>query len=163
MQRSGAVVSRPEPVIVVAVAKKATGAAKRSPTGARAALRASHEPRVVSPGFNERVYRLVRKVPAGRVATYGQIATLLGSPRVARHVGFAMAACGDARVPVPWHRVLNAQGCISHRGDVARAHEQRERLEAEGVVFDERERVDLRKLRWAFPGVRFPRRPVDPE
>jgi methylated-DNA-protein-cysteine methyltransferase related protein len=105
------------------------------------------EPRVVSRGFNERVYRLVRKIPAGRVATYGQIATLLGSPRVARHVGFAMAACLGAREPVPWHRVINSQGCISHRGDVARAHEQRERLEAEGVVFDDRERVDLKTFK----------------
>jgi methylated-DNA-protein-cysteine methyltransferase-like protein len=126
-------------------------------------VRASLEPRVVSPGFNERVYRLVRKVPAGRVATYGQIATLLGSPRVARHVGFAMAACLGARHPVPWHRIINAQGRISHRGDVLRAEEQRERLEAEGVVFDDRERIDLRRFRWTFPGARFPKRPIDVE
>lgn len=121
------------------------------------------EPRVVSPGFRERVYRLVRRIPVGYVATYGQIATLLGSPRVARHVGFALAACPSARRPVPWHRVINAQGRISHRGDVVRAHEQRERLEAEGVVFDERERVDLKRHRWPFAGVRFPRNPIKPE
>lgn len=122
---------------------------------ASADLLGSLEPRVVSAGFNERVYRLVRKVPAGHVATYGQIATLLGSPRVARHVGFAMAACLDARKPVPWHRIINSQGRISHRGDVARAHEQRERLEAEGVAFDDRGRVDLERFRWRFPGFRL--------
>lgn len=118
---------------------------------------------MVSPGFNERVYRLVRKVPPGHVTTYGQIATLLGSPRVARHVGFAMAACLGARKPVPWHRVINSQGRISHRGDVARAEEQRERLQAEGIVFDERERIDLRRFKWSFPGVRLPSKPIEPE
>ncbi len=134
---------------------KSTAAAR--PSQAAAALRTSFEPRVVSAGFNDRVYRLVRKVPPGHVATYGHIATLLGSPRVARHVGFAMAACLHARKPVPWHRIINAQGRISHRGDVARAQEQRERLEAEGVVFDDKGRVDLRRFRWSFPGVRLPR------
>src|SRR5690606_23073622 len=82
------------------------------------------EPRVVSPGFNARVYAMVRQVPAGFVTTYGQVATLLGSPRVARHVGFALAALSRTDEPVPWHRVINSQGRISHRGDVHRATEQ---------------------------------------
>lgn len=121
------------------------------------------EPRVVGPGFNARVYALVRKVPRGKVATYGQIATLLGSPRVARHVGFAMAAAGRAERPVPWHRIINAQGRISHRGDFARAQEQRELLEAEGVRFDARHRVDLGRHRYGFPGYRWPVDPIDPD
>jgi len=114
------------------------------------------EPRIVSEGFNERVYRLVRRIPAGKVATYGQIATLLGSPSVARHVGFAMAACLNAAKPVPWHRVINSQCRISRRGDTFRAQEQRARLEAEGVSFDHLDRVDLERRKYSFKGVKIP-------
>lgn len=121
------------------------------------------EPRVVGPGFNARVYAVVRQVPAGFVTTYGQVATLLGSPRVARHVGFALAALLRTDEPVPWHRVINAQGRISHRGDLHRAQQQRELLEREGVVFDPRERVDLKRFRYDFPDHRWPDDPVDPD
>ncbi len=117
--------------------------------------------RVVTPGFHARVYAMVRRIPRGRVATYGQIATLLGSPRVARHVGWALAACGEAEPPVPWHRVINAQGRISSRGDVPRAEAQRHRLEREGVRFDARERVDLGRYRWDAAGVEPPADPVE--
>ncbi len=118
------------------------------------------ERRVVGPGFHAKVYALVRKVPRGRVTTYGQIATLLGSPRVARQVGWAMAACDER---VPWHRVINAKGGISSRGDVLRAQEQRERLEAEGVRFREDGTVDLARYLWRFRGHPFPDDPVDPD
>jgi methylated-DNA-protein-cysteine methyltransferase-like protein len=121
------------------------------------------ERRVVGPGFHAKVYALVRKVPRGRVTTYGQIATLLGSPRVARQVGWAMAADSGDGPPVPWHRVINAKGGISSRGDVLRAQEQRERLEAEGVHFRENGTVDLDRYRWHFPGHRFPKNPIDPD
>lgn len=121
-----------------------------------------HEPRVVSPGFHGRVWSLVRRVPRGHVATYGQIATLLGSPRVARQVGYAMAAVRPEH-DVPWHRIINAQGRISHRGDVGRAALQRELLESEGIVFDASERVDLERHRWGFPGFEWPDDPVDPD
>lgn len=116
--------------------------------GAMAAGRDPIEERVVRPGFHARVYTVVRAVPAGRVTTYGQVATLLGSPRVARHVGWALAACEQADEPVPWHRVINSRGQISHRGDTLRATEQRRRLEAEGVAFDEQGRVDLKRFGW---------------
>lgn len=126
-------------------------------------MRIGQEVRVVTRGFHERVYALVRRVPRGHVATYGQIATLLGSPRVARHVGWAMAAVNNAKPRVPWHRVINAKGCISHRGDFVRAQRQRELLEREGVRFDERGRVDLRAYVWRFPGFRWdPESLVDP-
>jgi methylated-DNA-protein-cysteine methyltransferase-like protein len=105
--------------------------------------------RVVSPGFHERVHEVVRRVPAGAVTTYGDVATVLGSPRVARHVGWALAALRDD--DVPWHRVINAKGEISHRGDLVRATLQRARLEAEGVVFDRAGKVDLRRFRWTPP------------
>ena len=104
------------------------------------------EPRVLRPGFNQAVYRVVRQVPAGQVTTYGDVGAVLGSPRVARQVGFALAALRDDSVP--WHRVINAKGTISFRGDTPRGVMQRQRLEAEGIVFDERGRVDLKTLRW---------------
>jgi len=89
---------------------------------------------------------VVRSVPAGQVTTYGDVAAVLGSVRVARHVGWALAALDDDSVP--WHRVINARGTISFRSDTTRALEQRRRLEAEGVHFDARGRVDLLRLRW---------------
>ncbi len=104
------------------------------------------EERVVRPGFHTRVYEVVRSVPAGSVSTYGDVATLLGSPRVARHVGWALAALTDPTVP--WHRIINAKGTISHRGDTGRASEQYVRLRAEGVTFNAAGRVDLRRHRW---------------
>jgi methylated-DNA-protein-cysteine methyltransferase-like protein len=90
----------------------------------------------------------VEQVPEGWVTTYGDVATVLGSPRVARHVGFALAALQDD--DVPWHRVINSKGTISSRGDTIRATLQRVRLEAEGVVFDDRGRVDLNRFRWGY-------------
>jgi len=104
--------------------------------------------------YNERVYELVRAIPAGRVATYGQIARLIApvegldagaylrlSPR---WVGGAMAACPD---DVPWQRVINSQGKISPRpgfGVVV----QRKLLEGEDVTFDVHGRVDLKRYGW---------------
>lgn len=108
------------------------------------------EPRVVTEGFHERVYEVVRRVPAGRLTTYGDVAAALGSPRVARHVGWALAALRDG--DVPWHRVINAQGRISFKGDVVRGTLQRTRLEAEGVVFDAAGRAPLRALRFQHQG-----------
>jgi len=91
----------------------------------------------------ETFYRQVRKVPRGRVASYGQIAELAGLEGHARQVGYALHAL-PADSGVPWHRVVNAKGEISPRsaGD---SHElQRMLLEAEGVKFDERGRVERR-------------------
>lgn len=106
------------------------------------------EPRVVGPGFNRRVYAVVRTVPPGAVTTYGDVATILGSPRVARHVGFALAALDDPSVP--WHRVINSRGRISFKGDTGRGRVQRSLLEQEGVRFDAADRVDLKRRRHAF-------------
>jgi len=91
----------------------------------------------------ETIYRAVRNVPRGRVASYGQIAELAGLEGHARQVGYALHALPDGS-GVPWHRVINAKGEISPRsaGD---SHElQRMLLEAEGVEFDERGRVERR-------------------
>jgi methylated-DNA-protein-cysteine methyltransferase-like protein len=104
--------------------------------------------RVVTEGFHERVYARVRQVPAGAVPTSGDVAAALGSPRVARHVGWALAALREP--DVPWHRVINATGAISVRGDDGRATLQRALLEAEGVRFSANGKVDLRALRHRF-------------
>jgi methylated-DNA-protein-cysteine methyltransferase-like protein len=120
----------------------------------------------VGPGWNARVYAVVRQCPAGFVTTYGQVATLLGSPRVARHVGYALAALAyvdELDEPVPWQRVINSQGRISHRGDVERATQQERLLKREGVVFDLRGRVDLRRFLYTYPDFRWPEDPLDPD
>jgi methylated-DNA-protein-cysteine methyltransferase-like protein len=79
------------------------------------------------------VYAVVRRIPAGRVVTYGQVAALVGVPRGARAVGWALRALGRRRAArVPWHRVLGAGGRISYRPGPG-PHLQRVRLRAEGV------------------------------
>ncbi|BDF72727.1 methylated-DNA--protein-cysteine methyltransferase [Oscillospiraceae bacterium] len=93
--------------------------------------------------YYERVYALVAQIPAGRVATYGQLALMTGSPRAARAVGYAMRACKDEALPC--HRVLHADGattCAFGEGV------QRALLEAEGVPFTADGRADLSLCRW---------------
>ncbi len=86
-------------------------------------------------GFFAAVYAAVRGIPEGRVMTYGQVAALLGVPRGARAVGWALRALGAARQPgVPWHRVVGRGGRISAR-DGAGMAEQRRRLLREGIGF----------------------------
>ena len=97
--------------------------------------------------FYRAVWALVRRVPAGRVVTYGQVATWLGSPRAARAVGYAMFNVQDESVP--WQRVINAKGEISVGGHLHRPELQRRLLEAEGVAFDAAGRVDLSRFGWA--------------
>jgi methylated-DNA-protein-cysteine methyltransferase-like protein len=102
--------------------------------------------------FNHQVWDIVRQIPAGKVASYGQIARIIPVPENMdakaysafgpRWVGGAMAACpGD----VPWQRVINAKGEISPRPG---AEQQRQMLEEEGVQFDERGRIDLQIFGW---------------
>ncbi len=95
--------------------------------------------------FYEAVYRVVRKIPRGRVMTYGQIATILGAPRAARAVGYAMRASPSH---IPWHRVINSKGQISARSQVERPIIQKMLLESEGVHFDNTGTCDLERLRW---------------
>ena len=100
-------------------------------------------------GFFEQVYRAVRLIPRGKVATYGQIADILGRPRGARTVGWALRSLQEGS-DVPWHRVINARGEISLGGGEGAAI-QRALLEEEGVAFDAQGRVDLGQYRWAGP------------
>lgn len=102
--------------------------------------------------FNERVWELARQIPYGKVIAYGQLGALINPPVGmalkdydafrARWVGGAMAACPE---DVPWWRVINAQGKISPRPG---AEKQRALLEAEGILFDEKDRIDLKKFGW---------------
>ena len=104
--------------------------------------------------FHAAVYRLVERIPRGQVATYGQIAALLGYPRAARAVGQAMK---HAPAHLPWHRVVNAQGGISRRANVGGMLTQRVLLEQEGLVA-RRGQIRLREHRWTGP--RGARRPL---
>ncbi len=107
-------------------------------------------PRALPRGWSE-IYRVVRRIPRGRVATYGAVAALTGRPRGARQVGFALAALRGARHRVPWHRVVGARS----RGlaaisilDPMGAAVQRALLEREGVRLDERGRISLERFGW---------------
>jgi methylated-DNA-protein-cysteine methyltransferase related protein len=94
--------------------------------------------------FFRRVYDVVRRIPRGRITSYGAIARALGVPRGARTVGWALGACPDG---VPWHRVVNAQGKISWRptgGYVL----QRRLLRSEGVRFNRAGRIDFDEFGW---------------
>jgi methylated-DNA-protein-cysteine methyltransferase related protein len=106
----------------------------------------------------ETIYAIIRQIPSGRVATYGQVAGLAGIEGRARQVGYALRHLPD-RSGVPWHRVVNAQGQVSSRGSDSMAL-QRKLLEAEGVVFDDGGRLPLDRFRWqrrARPSVDKPR------
>jgi methylated-DNA-protein-cysteine methyltransferase-like protein len=95
----------------------------------------------------QRIYAVVRKIPRGRVATYGQVANLAGLPGRARQVGYALYAL-DADARVPWQRVINAQGSVSLRSAPGYENIQRQFLEREGISFGATGRVDLERYRW---------------
>jgi methylated-DNA-protein-cysteine methyltransferase related protein len=115
------------------------------------AFQPSHE----GSGLYDRIYDLVDRIPHGRVASYGQLAALVGrcTPRMA---GYAMAALPPYR-DSPWHRVINSRGEVSTRRCGDGHLDQRALLEAEGLVFDARGRVDMEKYGW-----RGPSRPAQP-
>lgn len=100
----------------------------------------------------QRFYRVIKKIPRGRVATYGQIAMLSGLPGHARQVGYALHALRGSTT-VPWQRVINAAGRISLR-PLTGGMSQRMLLEKEGVVF-EGERVSLARYAWTPARRRF--------
>ncbi|MBK9544760.1 MAG: methylated-DNA--[protein]-cysteine S-methyltransferase [Dehalococcoidia bacterium] len=97
--------------------------------------------------FYERVYGYVTPVPAGRVVTYGQVALELGAPAAARAVGYALHNLPGTSA-VPWWRVVNVRGAISHGNRGPAVDFQRQRLEAEGVRFDLEGKIRLREYRW---------------
>ena len=98
-------------------------------------------------GTYARIYAQVKRIPRGRVATYGQIARLAGLAGHARQVGYALAALSDDKT-VPWQRVVNAKGEISLRAESHDEIRQRSLLEREGVVFDGEGRISLKRFQW---------------
>ncbi len=96
--------------------------------------------------FHARVYAVVVRIPPGRVMGYGHVAASLGSPRLARQVGWALAAL-PAGTDVPWHRVIRSSGTVALQGDPSRGILQRALLEEEGVVF-EGDRVPMDRFGW---------------
>jgi methylated-DNA-protein-cysteine methyltransferase-like protein len=101
----------------------------------------------VSSGFFEKVWEMVARIPKGKVASYGQIAAMVGNPRAARTVGWALHSIPE-EMQLPWHRVINSKGEISWH---CREHEveiQRVLLEKDGVKFDEHGRINMSHYQW---------------
>jgi methylated-DNA-protein-cysteine methyltransferase-like protein len=103
--------------------------------------------------YRERVYEIVRQIPAGKVMTYGQLALILGEGYTARTVGYVMH--GADSESVPWQRVINSQGRSSMGKLTIPVNLQQELLEAEGVEFDTSGKCDLGEFQW-FPEGRQP-------
>ncbi|HYX30256.1 MAG TPA: MGMT family protein [Pyrinomonadaceae bacterium] len=106
----------------------------------------SSSKREPDPKYRERVYRIVRGIPRGRVMTYGQIAYLLGEGYTPRTVGFTMHGADESNTP--WHRVINSQGKCSTGRVVLPPDKQQRMLEREGVKFDRAGRCDLEQFLW---------------
>jgi methylated-DNA-protein-cysteine methyltransferase-like protein len=114
-------------------------------------LQVSSSPRARPPAtsFFERVYQVVRLIPFGQVATYGQIAAIVSHRGAARTVGWALHGLAEES-DVPWHRVINARGKIS----LGPESQQSTLLAQEGIILDERGSIDLERFQW--PGLDWP-------
>ena len=100
----------------------------------------------MSKSFHQRAVEIIKRIPKGKVATYGQIAALAGEPRAARQVVRVLSS-SSGKHDLPWHRVVNKLGMISLQP--GRGYEiQRSLLEAEGVEFDAEDKIDLRRYLW---------------
>ena len=97
----------------------------------------------------DRIYRVILRVPRGRVTTYGTVARLAGLPGQPRLVGYALHSLGSAGAMIPWHRVINAQGKLSlEEAGASSGLTQRMRLQQEGVTVNAAGRVDLARFGW---------------
>lgn len=97
-------------------------------------------------GFTEKVVKIVKSIPEGKVATYGQIAALAGHPRAPRQVAGVLKRC-SAEYNLPWHRVISSKGLISIKDPLGR-REQAERLREEGVEVSTTWDIDLKLFGW---------------
>lgn len=95
--------------------------------------------------FFEKVYNVVKDIPKGKVATYGQIAKILGAPKYSQIVGYALHSNPKE---IPCHRVVNRFGQLSGSFAFGGANAQREKLEAEGVVFEKDGTINMKKYQW---------------
>jgi len=98
--------------------------------------------------FYDRVYEVVRQIPAGRVTSYGAIAAYIGMKRSSRMVGYAMNVCGTAFPPVPAHRVVNRIGMLSGKHHFPSESLMQQLLESEGITVENDKIKDFRKLFW---------------
>ena len=96
--------------------------------------------------FTSEVIRLIKAIPRGKVATYGQIAYLAGLDSSVRRVVWILHSCSE-KEGLPWHRVVNRKGEISLKPG-AGYEKQKALLEKEGIVFDEKDRIDLDRFLW---------------
>ena len=103
-------------------------------------------------GRYSRIYAIVRQIPRGRIATYGQIAAIEGNA-TARMIGYALAALSASDREVPWQRVLNRTGALSERSGGGGTSRQRRALEAEGVLFDAQGHIDFDTFGWDGPDI----------
>ena len=103
--------------------------------------------------FTSKVIRLIKSIPKGKVATYGQIACLAGFNISVRQVVWILHSCSE-KEGLPWHRVVNRRGTISLKPG-AGYEKQKEMLKKEGIVFDERDRIDLERYLWEPAGENF--------
>jgi methylated-DNA-protein-cysteine methyltransferase-like protein len=104
-----------------------------------------------APAFRERVYELVLRIPRGQVMSYGLVAQVLGAGYDARAIGHVMHATPDDGRNIPWHRVINTQGGCSTAGLTTPPDLQQRLLEAEGIVFNDKGRCDLKQYLWTPP------------
>ncbi|MEC5318014.1 MGMT family protein [Brenneria populi subsp. brevivirga] len=98
-------------------------------------------------GFQQRVFQIVAAIPYGKIATYGDVALMAGSPRAARQVGGVLKRLPEGS-KLPWHRVINRKGEISLIGDDHQR--QKSALQAEGIVFNRQGKIDLATFRWRY-------------
>ncbi len=101
----------------------------------------------ISMNSYDKIYQVVRQIPCGKVATYGQVAELAGLPRQARLAGYAMHNVPKGS-DIPWQRVINSRGEISNYGDDQWTEFHRSLLESEGIIFDRKGRISLKTFQW---------------
>ena len=102
--------------------------------------------------FSSQIISLIKRIPRGKVASYGQIAALAGNPRGARAVIWLLHS-SSGKEKLPWHRVINSRGTISLQPGQG-YEEQRALLESEGVVFGLQGKIELKRFKWPGPVVR---------
>lgn len=100
-----------------------------------------------NPNTFERVYEVVKKIPVGKVTTYGQIAHLLGNPHLSQVVGYALHSNPNPSI-IPCHRVVNRFGALAEAFAFGGINEQRKLLKKEGITFLENGNIDLEKHMW---------------
>ena len=103
--------------------------------------------------FSKKVMTLIKQIPKGNVATYGQIAKLAGKPQGSRGVAWILNSASEAH-KLPWHRVLNSKGMISFPTDSINFKKQKRLLISEGVEFDKKNVIDMARFQWKKSSVK---------